>query len=731
MLAGTIGSRPIGSPENARARQYIIEQLQLYGFTVRVQETDARRAELGRTAHLVNIVGVLNGARREAIGFLSHYDSSPDAPGGADDASGVAVSLEAARVLAARPDRRHSLMVLVTDGEEAGLMGAAALMGDKEVSDRLAAYLNFESIGASGTAELFETGPMNDWIVRPWAARAPHPRGGSYAMEIYRVLPNDTDFSILKRHDIPGLNFALIDDSYPYHTARDTADRVTNDALRSSGENYVATAEALDTEDLTVRSTSTPTFFDIGSRSAMSWGPAGSWIIAVLALVTGVLAWFKALSASVRLLGIGRWLLDLAWTIVGVAAVTEAMIGTTWALRHAREVYHPWYAHPDRLFVLLVAVGVLAGWAVVRLGRWIPARAHGPRHPLIVWSFALPLWIAAAGAVAALAPAAGYLWTLPLLSAGICLLVVPPGVPAVRAASVVVLAVSGTLWLNDTPSLLHFAVPVFGRLPFITPVSVYTILMLMCASTVAPPFIAIITETARAMRPSFVTAILMVIVAAAGGYAYVAEAYTHARPQHRHFRVIVPAGSTTATYEIASLEPGIDVEEGAPRGWTRVTDAPATPVAVGRFPYPFVFRTTAPSPGPAPAALTAFTLTSVAGGTELTMTVVPQAPGLTAVFELPPGVQPARSNLPGTPFAGRWRATFVAVPKEGVTWRASFHTGQEAKLPSSQVMIVSHRVPGGAGWQGVPEWLPQDRAVWSLDAGWVLAPGIAPVAPLR
>ena len=143
MLAGTIGSRPVGSPENARARQYIIEQLQLYGFAVRVQETDARRAELGRTAHLVNIIGVLNGSRREAIGFLSHYDSVPDAPGGGDDASGVAVSLEAARVLAARQNRRHSLMVLVTDGEEAGLMGAAALMGDKEVAERRAAYLNF------------------------------------------------------------------------------------------------------------------------------------------------------------------------------------------------------------------------------------------------------------------------------------------------------------------------------------------------------------------------------------------------------------------------------------------------------------------------------------------------------------------------------------------------------------------------------------------------------------
>jgi len=50
MLGGTIGSRPIGSVQNARARQYIVDQLRLYGFEVRVQETDARRPDLGLTA---------------------------------------------------------------------------------------------------------------------------------------------------------------------------------------------------------------------------------------------------------------------------------------------------------------------------------------------------------------------------------------------------------------------------------------------------------------------------------------------------------------------------------------------------------------------------------------------------------------------------------------------------------------------------------------------------------
>ena len=157
MLAGTIGSRPIGSPENVRARQYVIDQLRLYGFEVRVQEIDARRPDVGITARVSNIVAVKAGSERGAIALVSHYDSAPEAPGAADDGLGVAVSIEAARVLAARTDARHTLFVLVTDGEESGLMGAAGSVdaetfsGDITVKLAQAAggHVDFDSFSGS------------------------------------------------------------------------------------------------------------------------------------------------------------------------------------------------------------------------------------------------------------------------------------------------------------------------------------------------------------------------------------------------------------------------------------------------------------------------------------------------------------------------------------------------------------------------------------------------------
>src|SRR3954468_15131734 len=112
MLAGTVGNRPIGSEANARARAYVIDQLKLYGYEVRVQETDARRPAIGRTAHVSNIIATLSGRRPEAFGLMSHYDSAPESPGAADDGLGVAVVLETARVLAARPERQWTTFVL-------------------------------------------------------------------------------------------------------------------------------------------------------------------------------------------------------------------------------------------------------------------------------------------------------------------------------------------------------------------------------------------------------------------------------------------------------------------------------------------------------------------------------------------------------------------------------------------------------------------------------------------
>lgn len=736
MLAGTIGTRPVGSESNGRARAYVIDQLRLYGYEVRVQEADARRAEMGRTAHVSNIIAVLRGSRPEAIGLVSHYDSAPESPGAADDGLGVAVSLEAARVLAAHRDRQWTILVLVTDGEESGLMGAAALVTDRDVATALHAYVNIEAAGSSGPAMLFEAGPANGWLTSPWARNAPHPRGGSFGLEIYRRLPNDTDFTLLARQNIPGLNFALVGDGYSYHTARDVPDRLSSRTLRTTGENVVAVVTALDRMDITQRGRWGATFFDIGGIAAISYSMIIGWLIAAAALVAGVVAWVRITAAALRIEGGGRWVFTAVWSAAGAVATAGVMVGATWALRAAREVYHPWYAHPDRMFLLLIAVGTTTGWTISRAGAWLPARMRGMRHPIVTWSLALPVWVALASAALWLAPGASYLWTLPLLVASALLLVTPSGnATGIRMISIVVLGVAGTLWLQNTVDLLRFATALFGRLPVVTPVYVYAVIMCGAGVMIIPPFVAAATGTRPVPRPSFVTALCLLSIAITAGFAATAPGYTFNQPLRRHVRALQEADGTAAIWEIASIEPGLDLAPGAPEGWSRQSMAAPASIPWGRLAHPFVFRTTGPSLGPAPVDIAGFTVTPVQAGVELTLTAVPRRAGLAVSFVLPAGITPARSSLPGALRLGQWTAVFIAPPAEGVVWRASFARIDATRLRDVRVAVTDFGFPDGAGWQRLPAWLPQEHAVWSAAATWVLPAGqikpLEPVPPLR
>ena len=151
----------------------------------------------------------------------------------------------------------------------------------------------------------------------------------------------------------------------------------------------------------------------------------------------------------------------------------------------------------------------------------------------------------------------------------------------------------------------------------------------------------------------------------------------------------------------------------------------------GRLRHPFVFRTSAPAIGPAPLQVTQSTLQPVAGGLELLISVVPREPGLTVSFALPPGVVPARHNLPGLVRVGSWTATFIAVPAEGVLFRAAFNTTDPAGIGTPLVLATSARLPGGDGWQSLPSWLPQERTVWTASATWALPVAFADRPSLR
>ncbi len=722
VLGHTIGSRWIGTPANVRARDYVAGELRRYGYDVRLQATIARRPELGRAARVTNIVATKAGSQPEAIALVSHYDSVPDGPGGADDGFGVAVSLEAARVLAAGPTR-HTLLVLVTDGEEAGLMGAAAAAADPEIGGRIAAYLNLEAVGSAGPALLFETGPGNVWLTGVWAHHAPYPRGSSLGTEIYKHLPNDTDFTMFARRDIPGLNFALTGDGYAYHTSRDTAERVPDPALRRMGTNVVALVRALDQRDLSGRTADQASYFDLAGRTAVSYGPRAAVAVGLLAILLGLGGWWRVVREAARVAGVGRLLLTLAWTLAGVTVVVVVPIAATWALRDVREVYHPWYARPDRLLALLVSTGVAAGWGVFRVATLLPVGVRGVRHPAIVWSFALPVWAALAGAALWFAPAASFLCVVPLGAAGLVALVVPPARGrALAVASLAVLAVAALVWLRDTVLLFHFVVTLFGRLPVVTPVLLYPGLVAAAAVALAPPALAALAAVRFTKRPPVVTASCLLAVVVSAGLAYVAPAYTTDRPLRRQVRFVQDGVTGVAFWEVAADEPGIDLGPGSGVDWLPAAGPPRAAVPLGALPQLFVFRGETAAVWPVPAVVTAARVAR-AQDVELIVTVTPREPGLTVSVVLPPGVTPLGANLPGRPGPdGRWTAVFVSPPEEGLELHAFFDAAAAPALDGITVALTSVTLPGQPLGSRLPDWLTTDRTAWHARAIYLVRP---------
>ena len=247
--------RPMGSEAHGQVRERLVETLRALGLEVEVQEATALRPATGRrltrVGSLKNIVARRpGGGEQPALLLMAHYDSVPHSPGAGDDGSGVAAILEILRALDAGDPLRHELLVLISDGEEAGLLGARAFVDEHPWAQRVGVALNLEARGASGPALMFRTGAANGWLTKRLRDAVAAPRASSLGYEVFRFLPNDTDLSIFTAAGFEGMDFAFIGDHPRYHSARDSVDNLDPASLQHLGEQALGLVRTLDGEDL-------------------------------------------------------------------------------------------------------------------------------------------------------------------------------------------------------------------------------------------------------------------------------------------------------------------------------------------------------------------------------------------------------------------------------------------------------------------------------------------------
>lgn len=234
--------------ERKVVKDYLFYRLQQMGGDTRTFPYDSIKSKLGGYFNIENVYSVFNPDNvtdtTQYILLVAHYDSrfrqivrkdTVYSYGAADDGYGLGVIMESVNVaLKYKEQWRQGIKVLFTDSEEHELDGMVNM--DKynpEVLDNVNFVINVEARGVKGPALLFETSDNNSKVIELYKL-AKQPHTFSLTSVVYKFMPNDTDFSIVKR-DYPGMNFSVIDNLRYYHTDLDNYSNISLESIQHYG----------------------------------------------------------------------------------------------------------------------------------------------------------------------------------------------------------------------------------------------------------------------------------------------------------------------------------------------------------------------------------------------------------------------------------------------------------------------------------------------------------------
>ncbi len=187
----------------------------------------------------VNIVARWPGDAPVRVVIGGHYDSVQAGSGANDNASGVAVMLEAARVLAGTP----GIAFVAFGAEELGLWGGQSYVNTLSAAELEQIYgmLNLDMVGWDGgslAAERYgsQSVPLQEMALQVAGELGVPAQGG--------VSDGGSDHVPFANRGVPVLHFWTGMDPYN-HTSRDTIDKINPDSLDAAGRVTVELARRL------------------------------------------------------------------------------------------------------------------------------------------------------------------------------------------------------------------------------------------------------------------------------------------------------------------------------------------------------------------------------------------------------------------------------------------------------------------------------------------------------
>lgn len=424
-LAEKIGPRPTGSQGDALSRAYILQHFSEAGLET--HEDPVGEVRVGASTDIVldsaNVVGVLAGSRPGAILLGAHHDSrSADCPGASDDASGVAVLLEAARRLSLLP-RRHTLVFASFTGEETwGLPGSRQFLRNWQGPPILAAVtLDFVGSGKVFVAPFPR--PPERWANRLLAeaeARAPTRRVlfDPWLVIVPRILPLSygADHESFLDAGIPALNLSCQFPAWVYHQPEDRAARIEPATLLATVDLVARMMQRLD-ENPPPRTRRETDYvpFSAGGRVFF----ASVWTGRVAAAVLLLLAGWRIFAERSDFFRLRQTLETLRVALVSLPFSALAVSGGFAAellVRRLAGVQIGWMAHPSSHWLGALAATATTLWMSTGLFRFVRPTIHpGPYLALAILlqsleavaltvlgreDLALYFWLAAVGMTA-------------------------------------------------------------------------------------------------------------------------------------------------------------------------------------------------------------------------------------------------------------------------------------------------------------------------------------------
>lgn len=535
-LADSIGYRLTGTPGANSAASYLETTLRaIPGLEVERAETTGELA-LGARVTLYTVTNILvriPGASPDAVLVSAHYDSPFGSVGAADDGVAVASLVEMARALAASPRLPHTVILNVNDGEELGLLGSHAFTTHPWMA-AVRAFVNLESAGTAGKSILFQAGPGNAWLTQAYARSVPYPYGSVVGQDIFQsgAIPSDTDFRIYRDFGgLRGLDIAMYEGGYAYHTQRDRVWNVTPGSVQQTGENALALTRALAADSLRGNTGGAASvYYDVMGAHMFAYTHATASMLALIAQVLAVIS--IVIAARGAGVGPGRVVAALLTTVVAVIAGLSAALAAAVIPPYVLGRSMGWYARPGPGIVAFAAITLSAMLGVHRLvaSRRARRKPDPAQVATAMWLGAYVLWAVMLAALTYAGMGSAYLalwWTL---AGAVGLLIAAAARGARWWAGLLVAVVPGLLiTLQVAMLLLMLFVPVMGRLPL--PVAPDLVIALLVALPTALCAMIPLAGVQRVRRIGAAAVVALVVGLAALGWMAAQFPYTPLRPQ--------------------------------------------------------------------------------------------------------------------------------------------------------------------------------------------------------